>query len=56
MKERKVMKQAFPEVSLTICLFHTLRTINRKITCDKHNVTPDERDSAKEIIQNLVYC
>ncbi|KAE9539738.1 hypothetical protein AGLY_004990 [Aphis glycines] len=52
MKERKEIKQVFPEVSLTICLFHTLRTINREITCDKRNVTPDERDSAKEIIQN----
>ncbi|KAE9528591.1 hypothetical protein AGLY_012166 [Aphis glycines] len=56
MKERKVIKQVFPEVSLTICLFHTLRTINREITCDKRNVTHDERDSTKEIIQNLVYC
>jgi len=56
MKERKVIKQVFPEVSLTICLFHTLRTINREITCDKRNVTPDKRDGAKEMIQNLVYC
>jgi len=37
MKKRKIIKQVFPEVSLTICLFHALRTINREITCDKRH-------------------
>ncbi|KAL5239021.1 hypothetical protein ACI65C_006431 [Semiaphis heraclei] len=31
-------------------------TFNREITCDKRNMTPNERDTAKEIIQNIIYC
>ncbi|CAH1738143.1 unnamed protein product [Aphis gossypii] len=56
MKERNVIKQVFPNAALTICLFHTLKTFNREITCDKRNITPNERDTAKEIIQNIIYC
>ncbi|XP_003245327.1 uncharacterized protein LOC100571585 isoform X2 [Acyrthosiphon pisum] len=56
MKERNVIKQVFPNSALTICLFHTLRTFNREITCDKRNITPNERDTVKEVIQSIVYC
>jgi len=64
MKERNVIKKVFPNAALTICLWlHrpyawtlTLRTFNREITCDKRNITPNERDTVKELIQNIVYC
>lgn len=56
MKERNVIRQVFPNSSLTICLFHTLRTFNREITCEKRNITPKERDDVKLIFQELTYC
>lgn len=56
MKERNVIREVFPNSSLTICLFHTLRTFNREITCEKRNITPKERDDVKLIFQELAYC
>jgi len=56
MKEINVIKQVFRNAALTICLFHTLRTFNREITYDKRNITPNERDTIKELIQSIVYC
>ncbi|KAE9535724.1 hypothetical protein AGLY_007625 [Aphis glycines] len=56
MKERNVIKKVFPNAALTIFLFHTLRTFNRELTCDKRNITSNERDAVKELIQNIVYC
>ncbi|KAL5236992.1 hypothetical protein ACI65C_004402 [Semiaphis heraclei] len=56
MKERNVIRSVFPNAALTICLFHTLRTINREITCEKRNITPKQRDDIKQIFQNLTYC
>jgi hypothetical protein len=50
MKERNVIKQVFFDAELTICLFHTLKTIGREITHVKRNITPKERDNVKEII------
>ena len=31
--ERMVFKKEFPDASLIICLFHTLRTLKREVTC-----------------------
>ncbi|KAF0706194.1 zinc finger SWIM domain-containing protein 3-like [Aphis craccivora] len=56
MKERTVIKSLFPQCRLVICLFHTLRTFNREITCEKLGITPDERDASKSIIEKLCYC
>ena len=56
MKERNVIRSVFPNAALTICLFHTLRTFNREITCEKRNITPKQRDDIKQIFQNLTYC
>jgi len=50
MKERSVIKSLFPTSRLVICLFHTLRTFNREITCEKLGITPDERDNSKRLI------
>ena len=33
--EREVLKQCIPNVSVLICLFHTLRTFRREISCKK---------------------
>jgi len=55
MKERNVIRSVFPNAALTICLFHTLRTFNREITCEKRNITPKQRDDIKQIFQNLTY-
>lgn len=56
MKERTVLKNLFPESHLVICLFHTLRTFNREITCDKLGITPNQRDMSKHIFEKLCYC
>ncbi len=39
MKERNVIR--------SVCLFHTLRTFNQEITCEKRNITPKHRDDIK---------
>lgn len=56
MTERQVIKETFPNVSLGICLFHVLRTFNREITCEKQNVTPDQRDQLKQIFEKMCYA
>lgn len=55
LKERSVIKSLFPQANLIICLFHTLRTFNREITCDKMGITPDERDFSKKKIEEMCY-
>jgi len=47
MKERNVIRSVFSNAGLTICLFHTLRTFNQEITCEKRNITPKQRDDIK---------
>jgi len=56
MKERNVIRSVFPNAALTICLFHTLRTFNREIACEKRNITPKQIDDIKQIFQNLTCC
>lgn len=55
MKERTVLKSLFPESYMVICLFHTLRTFNREITCDKLGITPNQRDMSKHVFEKLCY-
>ena len=54
--ERDVLKQKFPGSSILICLFHTLRTIRREITCEKLGITSAQRITALEFIQKLTYA
>lgn len=56
MKERSVILSLFPTSRFVIFLFHTPRTFNREITCEKLGITPDERDSIKKLIEQLCYC
>lgn len=53
--ERAVFQREFPEARLMICLFHTLRSLRREVTCDKLGLLPGERDHALEILTNLAY-
>lgn len=54
--EREVIKSSFPLAHVLICVFHSLRTFNREITCDKLGITAGQRDTAKEIFQKMVYA
>jgi len=54
-KKRTVLKSLFPESHMILCLFHTLRTFNREITCDKLGITPNQRDMSKHIFEKLCY-
>ena len=53
--ERKVLKSEMPQISLSLCLFHVLRTFKREITMEKMGLTNEERNAALEILQRLTY-
>ena len=55
LKERGIIKKEFPNASTLICLFHTLRTFRREITCDKMGITAGQRATCLELIQKLAY-
>ena len=55
LKERDVIKDELPNASVLICLFHTLRTFKREITCDKMGITAGQRVTCLELIQKLAY-
>lgn len=43
MTERDVIKQQLPQAGLVICLFHTLCTMRREISCEKLGISQSER-------------
>ena len=53
--ERAVFQAEFPDASLIICLFHTLRSFRREVSCEKLGLRPGERDHALEILTKLAY-
>ena len=53
--ERAVFRKEFPSASLLICLFHTMRSMKREVTCEKLGLSPGEHDHAREIMTKLVY-
>ena len=53
--ERAVFQAEFPGASLVICLFHTLRSMKREVTCEKLGLRPGDRDHALEILTKLAY-
>ena len=55
LKERDVIRNELPNASILICLFHTLRTFRREITCDKMGITAGQRVTCLELIQKLAY-
>ena len=40
-RERDVIKQCLPNVSVLICLFHTLRSFKREVTCEKIGISSE---------------
>lgn len=54
--EREVIKKCLPDVSLLICLFHTLRSFRREVTCEKMGITSGERTLCLELIQKMAYA
>ena len=52
--ERAVFKSEFPNASLLLCLFHTLRSMKREVSCEKLGLRIGERDHALEMLTKLV--
>lgn len=55
-KEREIIKEVLPDTSVLICLFHTLRTFRRELTCERMGITSGQRSTCLEMVQQLAYC
>lgn len=53
--ERAIISDEFDNAHILICLFHTLRSIKREVSCEKLKITSDQRNLALEILQKLAY-
>lgn len=53
--EREEFTKCFPGASLSICLYHTLRSFRREITCEKMGISSDERYRCLEILTEIAY-
>ena len=53
--EWKAFSKCFGNASLLICLYHTLRSFRREVTCEKMGLTSAERLRCLEIIQLIAY-
>lgn len=56
MNERNVFREQIPQCKLLICLFHTLRTMRREISCEKLGISPGERSMCLEVLSKMVYA
>ena len=54
--ERDVLKQCIPNASVLICLFHTLRSFRREITCEKMGISSGQRSMCLELLQKMCYA
>lgn len=54
-KERKAFKTEFPNATLLLCLFHTLKTFRTTITCEKMNITSAQRAECLKALQRIVF-
>ena len=54
--ERDVIKPCLPSSVVLICLFHTLRSFQRKISCEKMSITSGQRTLCLELVQKLAYA
>ena len=54
--EREVFTQTFPQATMLICLYHTLRTFHRENTTDKLRITSGEKILALELLTKLAYA
>ena len=55
-QERDVIKQCLPNASIVICLFHTLRTFRREVTCEKLGITSGQRTLCLELLQKMAHA
>lgn len=53
--ERDAFTKCFPQASLNICLYDTLRSFRREITCDKMSITAGEQNRILDILTKLAY-
>ena len=56
MTERIVLHEQIPQSKLLICLFHTLRSMRREISCEKLGISQGERSVCLEILSKMVYA
>lgn len=56
MIERSVFREQIPQSKLLICLFHTLRTMRREVSCEKLGISQGERSMCLEILSKMVYA
>ena len=56
MTERNVIKEQLPQANLLICLFHTLRSFRREISCDKLGISQSERIMCLELLSKMAYA
>lgn len=54
--ERDVIKKCLPNARVLICLFHSLRTFRREVSCDKLGITSGARVLSLELMQKMVYA
>ena len=54
--ERDVIKSSIPDAAVLICLFHTLRSLRRELTCEKMGITAGQRTACLEMVQKLAYA
>ena len=55
-QERNIIKQCLPNSSVLICLFHTLRSFRRQISCEKLGISAGQRSVSLEIVHKLAYA
>lgn len=53
--ERDAFTACFPMASLSICLYHTLRSFRREITCEKMGITSAEWLRVLEILSEIAH-
>lgn len=54
--ERDIIKICIPSAAVLICLFHTLRSLRREITCEKMGITSGQRTFCLELVQRMAYA
>ena len=56
MTERNVIKEQLPQANLLICLFHTLHSFRREVSCDEFGISLSERIMCLEILSKMGYA
>lgn len=51
LKERQVLRTCFPTANLLLCLFHTLRTFRREVTCEQMGISGGQKSTSLEVMQ-----